>query len=151
MATRYREIVVDRRFDGKTQLNVAVLPLVVAAEATLDLDLAKRARTLMRIDAGAGSISDSNWLLMRGYFVVTKDDSTARARLLAGQVQDGVVDPRDAERQGGRVPGPAGDYHAGPYRRSITRSAVRCRLANGQGGVAPLSLTLFDHECGRQI
>src|SRR5262249_60463924 len=40
MATRYREIVVDRLFDGKTQLNVALLPLVVAAEQTLDLDAA---------------------------------------------------------------------------------------------------------------
>jgi hypothetical protein len=146
LATRYREIVVDRLFDGKTQLNVALLPLVVAAEATLDLDVAKRERTLIRIDAGAGSISDINWLLMRGYFVVTKDYSTARARLLAGQVQDWVVDPRDAERQVGLVPGPACDYHAGPYRRSITRIAVRCRLANGQWGVGVVvsSLPLAD-------
>lgn len=146
MATRYREIVVDRLFDGKTQLNVALLPLVVAAEATLDLDVAKRERTLIRIDAGAGSISDINWLLMRGYFVVTKDYSTARARLLAGQVQDWVVDPRDAERQVGLVPGPACDYHAGPYRRSITRIVVRCRLANGQWGVGVVvsSLPLAD-------
>ena len=93
MATRYREIVVDCLFDGKTQLNVALLPLVVAAEATLELDAAKRERTLIRIDAGAGSISDSNWLLMRGYVVVTKDYGTARARLLAGQVGTGNRPP----------------------------------------------------------
>lgn len=135
MATRYREIVVDRLFDGKTQLNVALLPLVVDAETTLDLDEAKRERTLIRIDAGAGCISDINWLLMRGYFVVSKDYSTARARLLAGQVQDWAVDPRDAQRQVGLVPGAATDYHAGQFRRSITRVAVRCRLANGQWGV----------------
>jgi hypothetical protein len=135
MATRYREIVVERLYDGKTQLNVAVLPLVSAAEVTLDLDEAKRERTLIRIDAGAGSISDINWLLMRGYFVLTKDYSTARARVLVKQVQDWVVDPRDAQREVGLVPGPAADYHAGQYRRSITRVAVRCRLANGQWGV----------------
>ena len=146
MATRYREIVVDCLFDGKTQLNVALLPLVVAAEATLELDAAKRERTLIRIDAGAGSISDINWLLMRGYFVVTKDYSTARARLLAGQVQDWVVDPRDAERQVGLVPGPACDYHAGQYRRTSTRVAVRCRLANGQWevGVVVSSLAVAE-------
>jgi hypothetical protein len=135
MTTRYREIVVDRLFDGKTQLNVALLPLVVAAEATLELDEAKRERTLIRIDAGAGSISDLTWVLMRGYFVVSKDSSTTRARLLAAQVTDWVADPRDAERQVGRVPVPPSDYHAGQYRRSITRVAVRCRLANGQWGV----------------
>jgi Transposase DDE domain len=146
MATRYREIIVDRLFDGKTQLNTALLPLVIAAEATLDLDEAKRERTLIRIDAGAGSISDINWLLMRGYAVVTKDYSTARARLLAAQVGDWVVDPRDAERQVGLVPGPASDYHAGQYRRAITRIAVRCRLANGQWGVGVVisSLPLAD-------
>jgi hypothetical protein len=135
LATRYREIVVDRLFDGKTQLNVALLPLVSVAEVTLELDEAKRQRTLIRIDAGAGSISDINWLLMRGYFVVSKDYSTARARLLAKQVRDWVVDPHDPQRQVGLIPGPASDYHAGNYRRSITRVAVRCRLANGQWGV----------------
>jgi len=135
MATRYREIVADRLFDGKTQLTTALLPLVAAAEATLDLDAAQRERTLIRIDAGGGSIADSKWLLMRGDFVVTKDDATARARLLAAQVSDWVVAPRDAERQVGLVPGPASDYHAGQHRRSITRIAVRCRLATGAWGV----------------
>jgi hypothetical protein len=146
LATRYREIVVDHLFDGTTQLNVALLPLVSAAEVTLDLDEAKRERTLIRIDAGAGSISDINWLLMRGYFVVAKDYSTARARLLAKQVTDWVVDPQDSERQVGLVPGPASDYHAGPYQRCITRVAVRCRLANGQWGVGVVvsSLPLAD-------
>jgi hypothetical protein len=135
VATASHEIVVDRLFDGKTQLNTALLPLVAAAEVTLELDEAKRQRTLIRIDAGAGSISDINWLLMRGYYVLTKDYSTARARLLAAQVNDWVVDPRDPERQVGLVPMPATDYHAGQYRRTITRVAVRCRLANGQWGV----------------
>jgi hypothetical protein len=135
LATRYHEVVVDRLFEGTTQLNTALLPLVVAAEATLELDEAKRQRTLIRIDAGAGSISDITWLLMRGYYVVTKDYSTARARILAAQVRDWLVDPRDPERQVGVVPVPATDYHAGQYRRTITRVAVRCRLANGQWGV----------------
>jgi hypothetical protein len=146
LATRSREVVVDRLFDGKTQLNTALLPLVVAAEATLDLDAAKREHTLIRIDAGAGSIADLNWLLMRGYFVVTKDYSTARARLLAAQVRDWVVDPQDGERQVGLVPIPASDYHAGQYRRTITRVAVRCRLASGAWGVGVVvsSLSVAD-------
>jgi Transposase DDE domain group 1 len=146
MATRYHEIVIDRLFDGKTQLNTALLPLVTATETTLELDAAKRERTLIRIDAGAGSISDINWLLMRGYFVLTKDYSTARARLLAAQVREWLVDPRDGERQVGLVPVPATDYHAGQYRRTITRVAVRCRLANGQWGVGVVvsSLPLAD-------
>jgi hypothetical protein len=135
MATRSRQIVVDRLCDGQTQLTVAVLPLVAAAEVTLDLDEAKRERTLIRMDAGAGRISAIPWVLMRGSFVVSKDSSTVRARLLAAPVADWVVDPRDAQRPVGRVPVPASEYHAGQYRRRSTRVAVRCRLANGQWGV----------------
>jgi hypothetical protein len=73
---------------------------------------------------------------MRGYFVVSQASSTARARLLAQRVRDGIVDPRHGARQVGLVPGPASDYHAGQYRRRITRVAVRCRLANGQWPMA---------------
>src|SRR5204862_4711197 len=52
LASRYEEVVVDRLFDGKTQLNKALQPLIQAAEQTLALDEDKRARTLVRVDAG---------------------------------------------------------------------------------------------------
>jgi hypothetical protein len=138
LATRSHEIVVDRLFDDKTQLVTALLPLVVAAEQTLALKAAQRERTLIRIDAGAGSVSDINWLLFRGYHVLAKDYSTKRAAHLAAQVTDWIGDPQDPARQIGVAPVPADDYHAGPYRRTITRItriAVRCRLANGQWGI----------------
>ncbi len=142
LATRYHEIVVDRLFDGKTQLITALLPLVLAAEKTLELEEAKRERTLIRVDAGAGSVADINWLLFRGYHVLAKDYSTTRAAKLAAQVTDWIVDPSDPERQIGVVPVPADDYHAGPHRRTITRVAVRCRLAHGQWGVGIVICTL---------
>jgi hypothetical protein len=142
LATRYREIVVDRLFDGKTQLITALLPLVSAAEQTLELDAAKRQRTLIRIDAGAGSVADINWLLFRDYHVLAKDYSTKRAARLAAQVTDWIVDPCDPERQVGLVPIPADDYHAGQHRRTVTRVAVRCRLANGRWGVGVVICTL---------
>jgi len=142
LATRYHEVVADRLFDGKTQLITALLPLVLAAEQTLELDAAKRERTLVRIDAGAGSVADINWLLFRGYHVLAKDYSTKRATALAGQVTDWIIDPRDPERQVGRVPVPADDYHAGSHPRTIMRVAVRCRLANGQWGVGVVISTL---------
>lgn len=98
MAIRYHEIVVDRLFAGKPQLITAVLPLVVAAEQTLVLEAAHRKRTLIRIDAGAGSVADINWLLVRGYHVLAKDYSTKRAVHLAAQVTDWIGDPHDPAR-----------------------------------------------------
>jgi hypothetical protein len=142
LATRYHEIVIDRLFDGKTQLNVALLPLVSAAERTLELNAAKRERTLVRIDAGAGSVADINWLLLRGYHVLAKDYSTKRATRLAAQVTDWCTDPSDPAHHVGLALVPAHDYHAGAYQRTIMRVAVRCRLANGQWGIGVLICTL---------
>ncbi len=132
----------DRLFDGKTQLITAWLPLVVAAERMLELDAAQREPTLIRIAAGAGRGADSNWLLSRGYHVLAQADSTKRAALLAMHVTAWFTDPGDPQRPVGLGPVPAADPHAGSYRPTITRVAVRCRLANGQWGVGGVICTL---------
>ena len=75
LATHYEEVVVDRLFAGNVQLIKALQPLVEAAEATLQLDEAKRARTIIRVDAGAGTVDDLNWRLSRGYLVIAKEYS----------------------------------------------------------------------------
>src|SRR6266571_7125236 len=46
-----RKIVVDRLFDGKTQLTSTLQPLMLAAEETLQFDEDKRKRTIVRLDA----------------------------------------------------------------------------------------------------
>jgi hypothetical protein len=136
LATRYHEIVVDRLFDGKTQLNVALPPLVVAAEQTLQLEEPHRQRTLIRIDADAGSVADINWLLFRGHHGLATDYSTTRATLLATLVTDWGTDPHDPERQVGLVPVPASEYHAGQHQRSVTRAPYAAGLPRGNGGRA---------------
>src|SRR5258708_26479913 len=73
LASRYGEIVVDRLFEGNTQLTRALQPLLLAAEETLQCNEHKRHQTLVRVDAGGGSLDDVNWLLARGYLVHCKD------------------------------------------------------------------------------
>jgi hypothetical protein len=141
LATRYDEIVVDRLFNGKTQLTTALQPLVLAAEQTLDLADDTRRRTLWRIDAGGGSVEDVNWLLGRGYQVHCKDYSGTRAQTLAASVTTWVEDPRIPERQVGWVP-----VAATPYSRPVRRIAVRCRKKTGQWGVGVLISTLTPQE-----
>jgi hypothetical protein len=149
LATRYHEVVADQLFSGRTQLNTALLPLLLAAERTLELDEPRRQRTLVRVDAGGGSVADLNWVLARGYHVLAKDYSTARARLLAESVAAWHDDPRQPDRQVGLVTTPAGLYHAGQYRRTVVRIAVRCRQANGRWGVGVLISTLAAAEALR--
>jgi hypothetical protein len=127
LASLYGEIVVDRLFDGKTQLTRAVQPLILAAEETLQLDEHKRRRPLVRVDAGGGSLEDVNWLLARGYLVHCKDYSGKQAKRLAKSVLDWYVDPHQPERQFGWVP-----EATDAYVRPVKRIAVRCRKPDGK-------------------
>jgi hypothetical protein len=133
LASRYQEIVLDQLFDGKTQLSSALQPLIVAAEGVLELSEAKRQRTIVRIDAGGGSLGALNWLLSRGYVVLAKDYSSQRSASLAASVSTWYDDPKLPERQVGWVTTAPTEYV-----REVVRIAVRCRKANGQWGVGVL-------------
>jgi len=141
LASQYDEVVVDRLFEGTVQLNRALMPLMQAAERTLGLDEAKRRRTIVRVDAGGGSVDDLNWLLARGYQVSIKDYSTQWAERLAQSVTWWADDPKVSGRQVGWVHTPTTDYV-----RPVRRLAVRCRKANGQWGVSVLIVTLAPSE-----
>jgi hypothetical protein len=127
VASRYDEVVVDRLFDGKTQLTKALQPLLLAAEQTLDLDEGKRRRTIARLDAGGGSLDDVNWMLARGYLVHTKDYSGKSAAKLAKTVGQWFDDPHIPGRQFGLVTEPALCYV-----RKVVRIAVRKRGRHGK-------------------
>jgi len=141
IGTWYEEIVVERVFDGKTQLNKALRPLIEASESVLELDERKRQRTIVRIDSGGGSVEDLNWLLSRGYQVHGKDYSGVRAKALAASVSQWVADPGDGSRQMGWVTAPAE-----PYGRPVRRIAVRCRKRNGQWGYGVILSTLAPQD-----
>ncbi len=141
LASCYDEVVVDRLFGGTTQLTRALRPLMKAAEATLKLGKAKRSRTLVRVDAGGGSLDDVSWLLMRGYQVHCKDYSSARTQRLAQSVQTWVDDQEVEGRQIGWVTEPATEYV-----RPVRRIAVRCRRQDGQWAIGVLISTLAEAQ-----
>jgi len=71
----YEEMVVIRVFAGTVQLHSALQPLVTAAEG--EQEAVQQRHTILRIDAGGGSVADLNWALARGYQVYGKDCSAA--------------------------------------------------------------------------
>ena len=137
LASWYQEIVVDRLFAGQTILPVVLQELVTTAAAVLDLDEAKKQRTLLRIDGHGGSRADVNWMLAEGYQIHTKEYSAKRAAQLAQSVTDWQDDPYVPGRQVGWVQTPAPEYV-----RPVKRIAVRTRKKNGQWGIGVLISSL---------
>jgi len=139
LATRYEEVVVDQLFAGNIQLIKALQPLVEAAESTLQLDKVKRTRTIIRVDAGAGTEDDLNWLLERGYEIMAKEYSGRRITRLSKTVTEWVQDPTWSERSFGWVNEPATGYL-----RPVQRIVVRCRRLDGSfaSGVLICSLSV---------
>ena len=127
LASQYEEIVVERLYAGNVQLISRFQELVMEAEKRLDLSLAKRARTILRLDAGAGSVENINWALERGYGYHGKSFGLL-SQALFESVAQWVTDPK----QPGREVGWVGSQHANPYTKPLIRVAVRCRKNNGQ-------------------
>lgn len=136
LASRYREIVVEQLYAGKEKLSSSALGLLDAAANTLQLDAARRARTVVRMDGGGGSGANVNAILADGYHYHGKDYAAAHATKAAASVEHWQADPRVKGRQASWVAVP-GEYGA-PLRAIV----VRCAKKNGQWGVGLLLSSL---------
>jgi hypothetical protein len=141
VAPHYEEVVVDRLFAGNLKLTEALQPTVKAAASPHPKVVSPRRPTVLRIDAGGGSLKDVNWLLERGYQIHCKDYWTKRAAHWSLAVKEWVDDPRHRGRQLGWV-----EVQNESYVREVRRIGVRWRKANGQRCYALLLSTLAPEE-----
>lgn len=141
LASHYGEMVSEQVVAGTTGLTTAFHPLVEAAEQVLELDEAKRQRTVLRIDSGGGRIDDVNWALSRGYPLHPNAYSRPRGRKLGKSVSEWIDDPQIEGRQGGWV-----TTRATAYIRALGRMAVRWKLKHGQWEYAVVLSTLLPQE-----
>ncbi len=126
LATWYDEIVVDRLYTGKRQLDHSLKELVLTAEEALDLKENKRKRTIIRVDSGGGDDDNVDWLLARGYHLLGKIKNWRRAAKLAATVTHWHIDPKMPDREVGWVEAPH------PYAKPTSQVAIRKRKANGE-------------------
>jgi hypothetical protein len=147
LATCYDEIVVDRLYDGKRQLNACLQDLLLATEAVLDLTQERRRHTIVRVDGGGGEDADINWMLQREYHVLVKVKNWRRAQKLAASVTQWYADPKLPEREVGWVEQP----HT--YVKPTRQLALRKQKADGSWSYHVLVFTLTDamlfRLCGR--
>ena len=106
LATAHDEILVERLYTGKRQLEHSLVDLVLAAEELLGLTENQRENTVLRVDAGGGSDANINRLLDRGYHLVIKAHNWQRADKLAVSVVEWQRDPKETHREVGWVTQP---------------------------------------------
>jgi Transposase DDE domain group 1 len=138
LASWYDEIVVDRLYDGKRQLNACLQQLLTSAEAVLDLTEDKRKRTIVRVDGGGGEDDQINWLLQRDYQLLVKVKNWRRAVKLARTVKRWYGDPKLSDREVGWVEQP----HV--YVKPTRQLALRKQKADGSWSYHVLIFTLND-------
>lgn len=98
-----------RLFVGNTHTVAAVQPLLRDAQDAFEFTPEQRARTIVGLDAGGGTVEEINACLEAGFPFHGKDFSTARARRLAQSVQQWYDDPKCPGRQVGMVTLPPTD------------------------------------------
>lgn len=87
-APQYHETLLSLLYPGHQTSNLSLRPTVEAVEQLLHiLDRPHRRHILVRLDAGFGTDANINWLLHRGYHVLTKGYSGKRAAAVARHVR----------------------------------------------------------------
>jgi len=138
LATRYDEIVVDRLYPGKRQLNSSVQELVTAVENVLELSKNRRKHTILRMDGGGGDDDNINWVLDREYLLLVKIKSWQRALKLAQTVTSWFADSKVPDREIGWVEKPYA------YAKPTRQLAIRQHQATGEWSYHILVFNLTD-------
>jgi hypothetical protein len=134
----YDEVVTDKLYNGKRQLDSSLPELVEEAEKALALEETKRRRTILRVDGGGGKDANINWMLNRSYHVLVKAKNWHRAFKLAATVTRWYPDPKMSDREVGW----ATQLHA--YAHPTRQLVLRKRKQNGQWSFHALIFTLTD-------
>jgi hypothetical protein len=140
IATNYDEIVVDRLFPGKRQLDKSLPDLVTATEEVLELDEDHRQCTILRIDGGGGTDEDINWMLARGYQILVKVKNWKRASVVCRSVETWYPDPKMPGREIGWVTQPH------EYDRPTRQMGIRNPKKDGTWSASVLVLNLTDES-----
>src|SRR5579862_6973659 len=126
-ASEYDETVCVRLFEGNTTTAASVEPLLKDAQDAFDFSPHQRERTVIRMDAGGGTVAEVNACLKAGYQFHGKDFSTVRATALAQTVTTWYPDPTHPGRQIGLVTAKPDEYV-----RPLVRIAQRWHDKKGQ-------------------
>jgi hypothetical protein len=141
LATQYEEVIVERLYEGKHQLEHSLPELIAAAEAVLNVNGSQRLKNrVIRMDGGGGTESNINFLFEHDYHVLTKLHSWNRSAKLAASVQTWQTDPKCQSRDAGWVTLPH------QFIRATRQLALRTISAKGKVHYDVLVSSLSDQQ-----
>lgn len=141
IASQYQEIVVEKLYPGKMQLERSFQELVFLAVSILEKKIKECNQLILRVDGGAGRDADINWALETGFGLLVKVHNWKRAAKLAGSVTSWTTDPSDSSRQYGWVEVPFS------YRQDTKQVALRKQSKDGRWQYRVLVTNLSEEEC----
>lgn len=87
-APQYHETLLSLLYPGNQTSETSLCETVRQVEQLLQIhDRCQRRHILIRLDAGYGSDQNLNWLLHRGYQILSKGKSSKRATMVANQIK----------------------------------------------------------------
>jgi len=101
-APQYKEIIWEKLYPGNTTSHQVLKEAVKETERILglDIDKEKQKKTLLRTDGGFGTDDNINWILWRGYQLITKGYSGTRAKKVAATVEVWQEGPTQGQKLG---------------------------------------------------
>jgi len=125
-ASQYGEVLYEKLYPGNTLSKEVLKETLREVERILELDEAKRKRTLIRLDGGFGTDENLNWLSWRGYQFIAKGYSALRAKKVAATVPQ--EDWREGPTRGQELGRPTQPHRYGRKTQTVAR-----RWRDGKG------------------
>jgi hypothetical protein len=141
IASEYKELIVEKLYPGKVQLERSFKQLVLLAMDVLNLDTNESEHLILRVDGGGGRDADINWSLETGFGLIVKVHNWKRAAKLARSVTTWVTDPSDPSREYGWVEAPFAYCHA------TNQVALRKRSKDDKWQYRIIVTNLSEKEC----
>lgn len=137
-AGQYDEILVEKLYSGKVQLEASLLELVGMAEKVLDMTENHQKQTIIRVDGGGGTDKNIDWLLGHCYWILMKVKNWQRTQKLAATVRTWHPLPDLPGHEVGWV------EHLHEYARATRQLAVRWPKEKGGFHYCVLVFNLSD-------
>jgi hypothetical protein len=98
LAAQYEEVITDLLYPGNFNMKHTLEETIISVEHILEISKEQRSRIVIRVDSGGGSQEKINWMLSRGYQILTKENFR-KAEFYSHGVKNWIADNKHPGRE----------------------------------------------------